>query len=134
MRNRLPPRFESRRPKELPLEALTEPDVNVSAHPALVFGITFCQWANSPGCLHALVSPAFAYFRLIWVSQRALQGAACRFQRLLKLPHRLSTPAPPLFTFTTLYAAHTYRLVIENDFVWFKKVLLLPVAFPCQDG
>ena len=26
---------ESSRPKELPLEALTEPDVNVSAHPAL---------------------------------------------------------------------------------------------------
>ena len=37
MSNRLPSRFESRRPEELPLEALTEPDVNVSAHPALPF-------------------------------------------------------------------------------------------------
>ena len=31
----VPFQHESRSPKELPLEALTEPDVNVSAHPAL---------------------------------------------------------------------------------------------------
>ena len=31
----VPFQHESRRPKELPLEALTEPEVNVSAHPAL---------------------------------------------------------------------------------------------------
>ena len=58
MRNTRLPQFESSRPKELPLEALTEPDVNVSAHPALVFGITFCQWANSPRLLtHNTLQP-----------------------------------------------------------------------------
>ncbi len=38
-------------PKELPLEALTEPDVKLSLHPALIIQPQIYQWANNPGFL-----------------------------------------------------------------------------------